>query len=169
MKTLRRSILRIVPGVHRANAVCAGEYLRWVDVGALLTDAERKLFLQPLARAELGRFIIRVYRDSLFMWRDRGSGRVSNKPLVLSISDAPAGGSGGGAAGGDGSGWTTIMGLPVLTSQDEETESNFREAFTQAAVTAKALYMLDSFDQSSMLIRTSDVPAFFRALDPSAA
>ena len=161
----------------RTGRVTSGEYLRWVSIEEDLTETDRRLFCQPVALAALGAYVIRIQRDSFMKWR-RGHA-VDPKPVVITIRHAvkPVGG-GGGGGGGTGvggfeadadAGWVTVMGLPVLTAEGEDTTTNFLDAFTTAAEAAGAQFMADAFDSATMILAARDLRPFLLQLDPGLA
>jgi cell division control protein 45 len=162
-KNLRRAILRVVPQLVRSALMRRGEHIRWVDVGCDLTESERRLFVQPLALAELGRFIIRVYRDSLLMWRHKRTGALDAKPLLVYLRHKakPQALYGSGA---DDGGWITVMALPVA---EEGADAAFKVGFLRAAA-HNLTHVLDSFSFMVLKIRAEHLLSFLRELDPHA-
>jgi hypothetical protein len=131
-KSLRCAIMRVIPNLVRGNRMRSGAHHRWVELGEDLTDGERRLFAQPLALAELGRFIIRVYRDSASLWRKwrNRADEVQAKPLYLSLRHK----------GADNGAWVTVMGLPVVRHEGEEPSAHFKANFQRAAEACHANY-----------------------------
>jgi len=166
-QSLRKAILDTLPNLHRGNRVRANKYFRVVDVGEDLNDTERRLFLQPLALAELGRYIIRVYRDSLKQWRhsNRHSsnemGDVRTKPLLVYLRQKR--GSALYAKQDDG-GWITIMALPVQ-EEGAEAQLMLKVQMFEVADVVKAPYHFDSFDNNCMVIRADNFMNFMSHFD----
>jgi hypothetical protein len=189
-KSLRHSIARVAPAVRRAGTVSRTAAVRLIKVDEELTDAERRLFTHPIALADLGRMLIRMYRDAFLDWRNR-KGRVDPKPLVLTLELGSAaegllGASGKGAwsgaddggleregvpGGGAGSAispgaFTIVMGLPVAVRDGADAQTNFFDAFRQAADMSRSRYLFDSFDSSLLIIHKGDLNRFLYTLDP---
>ncbi len=174
-KALRHSVARVAPAVVRAGCVHNANLVRWIEVDADVTDAERRLFSQPIALADLGRMLVRVHRDSLRAWRLRRGMRVDTKPLIITLrhgkSSAAAAqdpDSSSGDADGEGGapGYITVMGIPVPSGEGQEGSTNFLEAFRRAAEETDARFRIESFDSSTMLIDARDLPRFLDCLDP---
>jgi len=152
-----------VPAIHRGHRLRSGQRSRWIALEDDLTESEKRLFSQPLALAELGRFVIRVYRDALARrgWR-RADGEVVRKPLFLSVRHRSAGAGGG---GGDDGSWVTVMGLPVVAEEGDEAAASFLVPFQEAAEACGAKYMLDSFNFCSVVLKVENVLPFFENLE----
>lgn len=173
-KQLRDSILRVTPVLVRSGQAYNGLYFRWIELGPGFSDSERKLFANAVPMEALGKFLIYVYRDSLFKWRRQGV--VSNKPLILTLPLGPVGGSSGSGSGdtsvgsaataGAKSSWIFVLGLPVQ-EHGQVVETSFLDAFENAAIESRALYILDSFDSCSMVIEEGSLYSFLRQLDPN--
>jgi hypothetical protein len=163
-KALRCAILRVVPQLVRSSAMRNGHALRWIRVGDDFTEGERRLFSQPLALAELGRFLIRVFRDSLLKWRHKTSGALAAKPLLVYLRHKSSQALYG--SGADDGGWITVLMLPV---GEEGADAAFRYQFLDAAAkSSQAEHTLDSFSFSVLLMKAEHFKAFLRDLDPHA-
>jgi len=183
-KQLRLAVMRVVPVLVRSGRVRNGDHLRWCEIGEDLSEAEARIFSHPFALAELGRALIRVYRDSMMKWRARKSRKVLNLPLILTLkhsrgSEADSDGLDGPMTGGaDGEtwqqrhsmkDWTTVLGLPVSTESEgaELPSHDFLNMFKEAAMNARSEvnYVIDSFDSSTVVIYSPTFPQFLEALD----
>jgi hypothetical protein len=172
-KALRHSVARVAPAVVRAGCVHNASLVRWIEVDGDVTDAERRLFAQPIALADLGRMLIRVHRDSLRAWRSRRGLKVDTKPLIITLrhgKGAAAAAADGSDADGEGSpGYITVMGIPVPVAEGMDGSANFLDAFRRAAEETGARFRIESFDSSTMLIDARDLPRFLEYLDPGVA
>ena len=106
--------------------------------------------------AALGRFLIKLYRDSKHAWRSPKTGAlITALPFVIFVSfpHAPTGRR-----------WLTVHGLPVLDdAKDANAAVRFFELFDTAAREAAAEYIMDSFDSATMLLDVEHKGALARA------
>jgi hypothetical protein len=181
-KQLRLAVMRVVPVLVRSGRVRNGDNLRWCEIGEDLSEAEARVFAHPYALAELGRALIRVHRDSMMKWRTKKSRKVLNLPLILTLkhsrgAEADADGADGSlVAGADAEtwqqrrgmkDWVTVLGLPVSTDTEtgELPSHDFLNIFRGAARISDVRHHLDSFDSSTLVIYSTNFPAFLEALD----
>jgi CDC45-like protein len=154
---LRHAMLRLGSSIIRADRVTKGKTVRSVVIDDdVMNDFDRRVFTTPIALAALGRFLIKLYRDSQRRWRTR-TGAVSPMPFILFVAFPHA---------ATGRRWLTVHGLPVGDEGDDIGGTNFFEVFDDAARLVNAQFIMDSFDSASMLLDVDHKAAFLDALDP---
>lgn len=160
------AILRLAPALVRSGRVHNRRYVRWIELDDGIAAADREIFQHPRALAALGRYVIRLCRDSLMKWRKK-KGRVDTKPIVLTVhhpsKEAAAGPAT--AIGNRTVGWATVMGMPVPAREGEVQGPVFRNLFLEAAGRIGAPAYMDSFDKSSMVMQVSALERFMHAID----
>lgn len=130
-----------------------------------MTDADRRLFVQPLALGILGRYIIRLNRDALGRWRPKrskdGLQPDQDKPLVIIIVH-PRGGAEGPLA--------SILAMPVMVKDNMEAHTLFHDHFQRASELASEAGAViaafaDGFNSCSVIVNEKDKGKLLRALD----
>jgi len=152
---MRKAMLRLANALVRGNHVTTGHLTVQVSVDDDMNDSERAVFTQTIAAAALGRFLIKVFRDSLGRWRTK-AGFFLARPVILSVAHPHA---------ATGRRWVTILGLPVTESSDDAAASNFLVAFQEAAGHAGAEFLFDSFDSATLLMDAEHRARFLEILD----
>lgn len=163
---MQAAILRLAPALVRSGRVHNRRYVRWVELDDGIAAADREMFQHPRALAALGRYIIRLCRDSLMKWRKK-KGRVDTKPVIITVhhpsKDAAAGPAT--AIGNRTVGWATVMGMPVPAREGDVQGPVFRRLFLEATERIGAPVFMDSFDRSSMVLQVSALERFMHAID----
>lgn len=169
-KALQGTILRLAPRLVRTGRVQTKKFVRWVELDDEVAEADRAMLAQPVALAALGRYVIRLCRDSLMKWR-RKKGSVDARPVIITVHHPHSSSSGSGAAaptsafGAHTAGWVTVLGLPVPSREGEVPGPNFLTLFQDAAGRSGALYTMDSFDSASMIMEARSLENFMKAID----
>jgi hypothetical protein len=157
---MRRALMRLGNTLVRSSRIANGKLVRTAVVDSeAMTDFDRRVFTQPIALAALGRYVVKLCRDSLRLWRSAKTGRtLSAKPLILFVAypHTPVGRR-----------WMTVHGLPVAEDWGAASAVSFLDAFQSAARDASADFMMDSFDSATLLLDADHKTAFMEALDPS--
>jgi len=160
---LRKSLLRLGAAIVRADRVTRGALVRQVSIDDdMMSDAERRVFTQPLAVAALGRFIIKLYRDAERKWRHPRTGAtITALPFVLFVAYPHAPGA---------QRWLTAHGLPVMEdAADAQSAVQFYDLFNAAASAVGAQFIIDAFDSATMLLDVDHKAVFLDELDPPRA
>lgn len=157
--TLRKALMRLGNAIVRNRQVSNGKLVRQLVIDTdVMSDYDSRTFTQPIALAALGRYLIKLYRDSLQSWRSVKTGQTIQKPLILFVvyPYTPVG-----------KRWLTVHGLPVTNDWNDPGAVSFLDAFQSAARDAGAEYLMDSFDSATMLLDFDHKGAFMEFLDPS--
>jgi hypothetical protein len=175
-KGLQAAILRLAPRMVRTGRVQSKKTVRWIELDEDVGEADRALFVQPLALAALGRYVIRMCRDSLMHWRRGRKGRVDTRPAVVTVHhptpkptkqqlEDDRKKQGEGVAARRKTGWVTVLGLPVAAREGLAPAGDFLTLFQDAAARSGAAYMADGFDSSSLIMDIASLPGFMHQLD----